>query len=116
MRVLGRTRTFRATITEPEPGRMLVETIPETGMVTTFLVEPAGDGARVAISTDFETRGGLSGRLERFFITRLLRPVYEREIEQLGTVASGWAKTRQGGPRSVLARARGGADNRFPIR
>jgi hypothetical protein len=94
MRVFGRTQSFRATVSEPDPGRLLVETIPENGAVTTFLVEPVGGGAgaRVTISTDFETRGGLAGRVARFLMTRLLRPVYVREIEQLGAVASERAK------------------------
>ena len=94
MRVFGRVRTFRAAITEPEPGRVLVETDLDTGTVTTFAVVPVEDGrkSRVIITTDIGTRGGLLGRLERFLVTRLLRPVYEREIKQLGAVASQRAK------------------------
>jgi len=38
------------------------------------------------------TRGGLLGRVERLLVNRLLQPVYRREIEQLGAVASGRAK------------------------
>ena len=94
MRVLGRVRTFRAAITEPEPGRVLAETDLDTGTLTTFTVVPVEDGrkSRVIITTDIGTRGGLPGRLERFLVTRLLRPVYQREIEQLGAVASQRAK------------------------
>ena len=94
MRVFGRVRTFRAAITEPEPGRVLAETDLDTGTLTTFTVVPVEDGrkSRVIITTDIETRGGLLGRLERFLVTRLLRPVYQREIEQLGAVASQRAK------------------------
>ena len=90
MRIFGRTRTFRAAITEPEPGRVLAETDLDTGTLTTFTVVPVEDGrkSRVIITTDIGTRGGLLGRLERFLVTRLLRPVYQREIEQLGAVAS----------------------------
>jgi hypothetical protein len=89
IRVLGRTRTFRAAIAEPEPGRVLVEAEFDTGLVTTFVVNPLeGDRSRVTITTDMTTRGGLPGRLERFLITRLLRPVYRREIELLSAVAS----------------------------
>jgi hypothetical protein len=89
MRVLGRTRTFRAAITEPEPGRRLVETEFDTGLVTTFDVEPLDAGrTRVTITTDMNTRGGLLGRLERSLITGLLRPVYRRELGLLGAVAA----------------------------
>src|SRR4051812_26644140 len=89
MRVLGRTRTFRAAISEPEPGRMLVETEleSENGLVTTFVVESLGvDRSRVTIATEMKSRGGLLGRLERFLINRLLRSVYRRELELLGAV------------------------------
>jgi hypothetical protein len=41
MRVLGKKQTFRAAITEPEPGRVLVETgLDANGAVTTFMVDP----------------------------------------------------------------------------
>src|SRR5438309_7243277 len=40
MRVLGRTQMFRAEVTEPVPGRVLVETDLDTnGGATTFVVE-----------------------------------------------------------------------------
>ena len=67
MRIFGRTRTFRAAVTEPQPGRMLAETDLDTGAVTTFTVVPVEDGrtSRVTVTTDLETRGGLLGGLER---------------------------------------------------
>src|SRR5262249_3682655 len=44
MRILGKTQTFRAAISEPEPGRVLMETDLETNhAVTTFTVDPADD-------------------------------------------------------------------------
>lgn len=88
MRVLGQLQTFRAVITEPEPGRVLVETN-DTGYVTTFTVEPRAEGqhAQVTIATEITGRTGLLGALERWFVTRLLRPVYVRELEQLAAVA-----------------------------
>src|SRR5688572_10890558 len=75
MRVLGRHQAFRATITEPEPGRVLVETN-DTGYVTTFTVDPldGGDRAAVTISTEAPHKG-LVGALESWFVGRLLRPV-----------------------------------------
>jgi Polyketide cyclase / dehydrase and lipid transport len=92
MRILGKTRTMRASITEPEPGRVLVESDAAGEVVSTFTVDPVGENrSRVTISTDMKVRGGWLGRPERSVITRILRPVYEREIERLGTVASEWA-------------------------
>ena len=91
MRVLGRVQTFRATVTEPEPGRVLVETT-DTGYITTFRVDPKPDGrsAEVTISTEI-VRSGVAAALERWFVTRLLRPVYVRELEQLAQVAGAGA-------------------------
>jgi hypothetical protein len=88
MRLMGRTQTYRATITEPDPGRVLVETN-DSGAVTTFTVEPrdAGGSAHVTITTDTEVRDGILGRVEAWLTTRLLRPVYEKELEILDAVA-----------------------------
>lgn len=90
MRLMGKLQTFRAAITEPEPGRVLVETVLETGTVTTFRVEPRDDGnsAYVTITTETKVRDGMSGRLEGWFATRLLRPVYVKELAQLTAVAT----------------------------
>jgi len=40
MTAMGRTQAFRAAITEPEPGRVLVETYFDSQTVTTFTVVP----------------------------------------------------------------------------
>ncbi len=88
MRLMGRTQTYRATITEPDPGRVLVETN-DSGAVTTFTVEPQDDGrcAHVTITTDTDVRDGILGRIEGWLTARLLRPVYEKELEILDAVA-----------------------------
>ncbi len=88
MRTLGSLRTFRASITEPEPGRTLVESDEAGNFVTTYTVERVGPNkARVTVATDMAVRGGLLGRFERYVVTRILSPVYAREIKQLETVA-----------------------------
>jgi len=89
MRILGRLQSSRAEISEPEPGRVLVETNDQNGPVTTFIVEPRADGqqAWVTISTVLKVRDGLLGKLEAWMTTRILRPVYERELAQLAEVA-----------------------------
>ena len=88
MRVLGREQSFRATVTEPEPGRVLVETN-DTGYVTTFTVEPLPSErrARVTIATELRGRRGLLASLEGRLAARLLRPVYVRELELLAEAA-----------------------------
>lgn len=87
MKAFGRVNVDTADITEPVPGRELRETL-ATGIVTTFLVEPAGDGAaRVTITTRY-AKAGLAGWLERLVAPRYLRRVYVAELAQLARVAA----------------------------
>src|SRR5829696_5459319 len=52
MRMLGTTREMRAAVTEPEPGRVLVESDAAGAVVTTFTVDPLSDRrSRVTIAT-----------------------------------------------------------------
>jgi hypothetical protein len=92
MSLLGKKQTFRAAITEPEPGRVLVETDLDTnGAVTTFVVDPgtAPADSRVTITTELPVRSGLLGQIERLLSTLLLRPIYAKELENLARVATG---------------------------
>ena len=83
MSVFGRKQTFRAAISEPEPGRVLVETdLDANGAVTTFIVDPdsATGHSRVTITTELAVGKGLAGKIAHFFSARLLRPIYVREL------------------------------------
>jgi hypothetical protein len=84
MRSLGRVRRFRARVSEPEPGRQLRETYQETGMATTFTVDPEDTGhhSRVTIATRY-TKAGLAGWLERWLAPGYLRAVYTAELREL---------------------------------
>lgn len=87
MRVFGRKQTFRAVISEPKPGHVLVETgLGTNGAVTTFVVDPDArpGGSRVTIATELAVREGIAGRIEGFLSTRLLKPIYTRELALLG--------------------------------
>lgn len=87
MTALGKTRTVRGVVSEPEPGRKLVETYPESGMVTSFLVEPRGsDSCELTIATEWEPRG-LSGLIERLLVPPLLRKIYREEIGNISRAA-----------------------------
>lgn len=90
MKLMGRVQTFHSAITEPEPGRVLVETDMNTGAVTTFMIEPreAGRQAQVTITTDTQVRDGIVGKAQGWMTTQLLRPIYIRELEQLAVAVS----------------------------
>ena len=75
-------------VSEPEPGRVFVESYPEDGSATTFTVEPIGEvECRVTITTEMKSRSGPLGILERWLATRFLRGVYKRELRLLEEVA-----------------------------
>jgi Polyketide cyclase / dehydrase and lipid transport len=79
----GRRRTVTTAISEPQPGRVLVER--GSGVETTFTVEPVGqqgEQARVRFDTVLEA-GGLQGIFTRLFAARLLSPLYADELQRL---------------------------------
>lgn len=90
MRLMGQLRNFHAVITEPQPGRVLVETDTAAGSVTTFTVEPraAGQQAFVTITTTLPVRAGLLGKIEGWMMTQMLQPIYVKELAQLAEVAA----------------------------
>jgi hypothetical protein len=101
--VLGRTTPFRAEVTEPEPGRVLVETnVQGNESFTTFVVDPGAhpNEAVVTIRTEMTRQPGLAGAIEKLLSPRLLKPMYEEELRRLeaaaadphGTAASGSAR------------------------
>ncbi len=87
---MGRTQSFRSMITEPEPGRVLLETDPVSGNATTFSVRPTQDGTRayVTISTAVNSRGGVLGLPERFLTKLFLQRIYKQELALLAAVAA----------------------------
>ena len=88
MKLMGRLQTFRAEITEPEPGRVLVETDLDTGTTTTFTVEEhaQAQASRVTIRTVTQVGDGLFGAVEGWLTERLLHPIYKKELDQLASV------------------------------
>jgi hypothetical protein len=90
MRVLGSTRVFEQVVTEPEPGRVIMESNQDGSGVTTFTVDASdgGESARLTISTDVVSRPGIAGYLERFFVSRMLPRIYRKEITQLAEYLS----------------------------
>jgi len=88
MTALGRTQSLRAVVSEPEPGRLLVERYPDTGATTSFRVEPLGPSrCEVTIETDWQAPAP-RGWIERMLAPRLLRRTYDRELQNLEVRAS----------------------------
>jgi polyketide cyclase/dehydrase/lipid transport protein len=89
MRSYGSRLPCQAYVTEPEPGRLLVETDERTGTTTRFLVEPLDGGrARVTFETDYHQARGPRGWLEALLVPRYLRTVYAAELQMLAERAT----------------------------
>ena len=79
----GGARAFHMRVSEPEPGRVLVETDTRSPLVTTITVNPEGTGSRVIFETVWESTGGLTGLLESWFAPGMIRRMYEDEFNRL---------------------------------
>ena len=90
LRLMGLTQPFTCDVTEPVPGRILVETIAASGAVTTFTVVDDGSAnARVTFETKLPRTAGLRGTVERLFTRRAFPTIYAEELERLATYVGG---------------------------
>src|SRR5919199_936401 len=106
MKLGGQTRSSTQRVSEPEPGRVLVES--GHGVTTTFSVQPEGAGCRVRFDTLLEARG-LEGILTRLFAPRLLQPVYQDELRRLEAYAQELTASPAGRGRSTRIQVAGDA-------
>ena len=83
----GRTRNYRMNVTEPVPGRTLVESDASSSLVTTFNVEPQGGKSLVRIHTSWDGAGGVGGFFEKTFAPRAMGRLYADELDRLNTYA-----------------------------
>lgn len=83
----GAVKSVRASIDEPEPGRVLRERVlDDSAAVTTFTVDPAEGGSWVTIETVWRRRGARA-LVERLLGPRLLERAYAEELDNLERVA-----------------------------
>ena len=84
----GGIRELRMQVTEPEPGRALVQTDTNgSGLVTTYTVTPQGDRALVNITSTLGGEAGVAGLIERIIAPRRLHRVYATELDRLDAYA-----------------------------
>lgn len=85
MKAMGVENNYRLTVTEPEPGRRLVEADPAAGVETTFLVEPHNGGreSQVTITIDTEASPGVKGWVERLILPPFSRRILQKELQLL---------------------------------
>jgi hypothetical protein len=83
-KMMGQQQPLHMRVTEPEPGRVLVETDLDSVLVTKFIVEPRGDNqSEVTFDTTMNRSPGIQGLIERLIVPGYLRRVYRVEQQQL---------------------------------
>jgi hypothetical protein len=91
-RILGVEQSFYQIVSEPEPGRVLVERDIDSvqNVATTFTVMPVEEGQKseVEISTTMNASPGIRGFFERVFVFPIVFPsIYRKELKLLEAVA-----------------------------
>lgn len=84
MRLLGQTKSFHSIITEPEPGRLLVETDIKSKIPTSFYVVPLGNAHQTRLTITTELKG--QNIVEGFIAKYLLQKIYREELELVAGV------------------------------
>ena len=89
MDVFGSKVEYQMNVTEPEPGRILVEEDESAGVVTTFTLDPLNGGGQtqVTIASTARTSSGLKGVVEKLLNPAVMRRIYRQELEQLAVAA-----------------------------
>mgnify|MGYP001413434699 CR=1 FL=1 len=85
MDVMGTSTHFHMVVSEPQPGRVLMEADEQAGVVTTFTLEPVADDiqTRVTIASDFRPSPGIKGLAERLMNPPITRRIYRQELQLL---------------------------------
>ncbi|MDQ6660364.1 MAG: SRPBCC family protein [Chloroflexota bacterium] len=90
-RLLGVEQSFHQCVSEPEPGRVLVEQDIDTAqkVTTTFIVTSLEEGkkSQVEIHTTMNPSPGLQGLVERLVIPMANPPIYRKELKLLEAAA-----------------------------
>lgn len=75
MVLFGKVQQTGSRITEPEPGRVLVESTLDGLAVTQFIVDPleGGEASKVTISTEMKSMGFVANLLIKFLFKRIYR-------------------------------------------
>src|SRR3984893_13065601 len=91
MKAFGVEQSFYQRVSEPEPGRVLVEQDIDSvqNVMTTFTVDPVEDEQKshVEIATTMNTSPGFKGFVERIIIPIINRQLYRKELRLLEAVA-----------------------------
>ena len=85
MRMGGKAQVTPITVSEPQPGSVLVEAADDGSVVTRFILTPIEDGraTTVTFDTDYTLPGGAFLPILRWVTNRVLGGLYRRELDNL---------------------------------
>ena len=85
LKAWGQEFSYHQLVTEPEPGRRIVETDVDTGQFSSFTFDPLDGGKRtkVTIFSEFPASPGIKGFLERLTQPPFVRRLYTQELRNL---------------------------------
>jgi hypothetical protein len=88
-KIFGQLVSYHQRVTEPEPGRKIVETDIDTGQFSSFTFEPLNDGeqTRVTIAVSYPVSPGIKGVLERLMNPPISRRMFKQELQNLAEYA-----------------------------
>lgn len=91
MKVLGVEQSLYQRVSEPEPGRVLVEQDVDSSQseITTFTVDPIEQGQKshVQISTVLNLPSGITGAIQKWLLSMIIPQIYKEELKLLEGVA-----------------------------
>jgi hypothetical protein len=93
LNVYGQKFHYHQVVTEPEPGRTLVETDVETGQFSRFTFEPLNGGkqTKVTIFSEFPASGGFKGMMEKLLQPSFVGRMFKEELHILDNYVRGQA-------------------------
>ncbi len=94
--VMGREFPFRQIVSEPEPGRVILETNMDTGQYSKFIFEPLNGGkqTRITISSEFPVSPGFTGVIDRLTTAPMARKMFTKELQNLADYVANKAASR----------------------
>lgn len=85
MRAFGSEVTNVMTVTEPEPGRLIVERDDDAGVVTSFSLTPIEGSSKTSlrIATEWKAKPGIKGFIEGVLTPCVARMMYKKEFRKI---------------------------------
>src|SRR5258708_23547958 len=85
VKVFGRESSYQEVISEPEPGRVLLEKDMDTAQFSSFTLDPLNGNTktRVTILCEFPLEPGFAGIVQRLLQARLSEGILKQELENL---------------------------------